>query len=95
MTYLLDTCLISELVAKQPSPGVIDWLDAQPQVALYLSVMTIGELAKGISKLPASNRKRQLTGWLNQDLIALDLKAESSVLMSPQCNCGATSSSDS
>ncbi|EDX78043.1 hypothetical protein MC7420_7781 [Coleofasciculus chthonoplastes PCC 7420] len=30
MTYLLDTCLISELVAKQPNQRVVDWLDAQP-----------------------------------------------------------------
>ena len=35
MTYLLDTCLISELVAKQPNQQVLDWLDAQiPQTAL-------------------------------------------------------------
>jgi len=51
MTYLLDTCLISELVAKRPNKGVVDWLDAQPPEILYLSVITIGEIAKGINKL--------------------------------------------
>ena len=49
MTYLLDTCLISELVAKQPNQKVLDWLDAQIPETLYLSVITMGEIAKGIS----------------------------------------------
>ncbi|MEQ8464507.1 hypothetical protein [Coleofasciculus sp. E1-EBD-02] len=47
MTYLLDTCLISELVAKQPNQRVVDWLDTQPSEILYLSVITIGEIATG------------------------------------------------
>ncbi len=49
MTYLLDTCVISELVAKQPHQQVLDWLDAQVPETLYLNVITIGEIAKGIS----------------------------------------------
>jgi toxin FitB len=66
--YLLDTCIISELIAKQPNQSVLDWLDAQPQETLYLSVVTLGEIAKGIRKLPESKRKSILTHWLNQDL---------------------------
>ncbi|NEP56067.1 MAG: type II toxin-antitoxin system VapC family toxin [Symploca sp. SIO1B1] len=68
MTYLLDTCLISELVAKRPNQQVVDWLDAQPPEILYLSVITIGEIAKGINKLTASQRKDSLTIWLNETL---------------------------
>ncbi|MEA5507677.1 type II toxin-antitoxin system VapC family toxin [Halotia wernerae UHCC 0503] len=68
MTYLLDTCLISELVAKQPNQQVLDWLDAQVPETLYLSVITIGEIAKGISKLSASKRKESLVTWLNETL---------------------------
>lgn len=68
MTYLLDTCLISKLVAKQPNQQVLDWLDAQVPEILYLSVITIGEIAKGISKLTASKRKESLTTWLNETL---------------------------
>ena len=60
MTYLLDTCLISELVAKQPNQKVLDWLDAQSPETLYLSVITMGEIAKGISKLTPSRRKEEL-----------------------------------
>ncbi|BAZ88130.1 type II toxin-antitoxin system VapC family toxin [Dolichospermum compactum] len=68
MTYLLDTCLISELVAKQPNQKVLDWVDAQIPETLYLSVITIGEIAKGICKLTASKRKESLTTWLNETL---------------------------
>jgi toxin FitB len=68
MTYLLDTCVISELVAKQPNQQVLDWLDAQVPETLYLSVITIGEIAKGISKITASKHKESLTTWLNETL---------------------------
>jgi len=36
--YLLDTCLISELVKKKPNPGVVAWLDAQEEQTLFLAV---------------------------------------------------------
>ena len=68
MTYLLDTCLISELVAKQPNQKVLDWVDAQMPETLYLSVITIGEIAKGICKLTPSKRKESLSTWLNETL---------------------------
>ncbi|NEQ95311.1 MAG: type II toxin-antitoxin system VapC family toxin [Cyanothece sp. SIO2G6] len=51
MTYLLDTCLISELVAKQPNADVVQWIDAQAPETLYLSVITMGEIAKGVFDL--------------------------------------------
>ncbi len=68
MNYLLDTCLISEIIAKQPNQRVLDWLDTQVPETLYLSVITIGEIAKGISKLPTSQRQEALTKWLNETL---------------------------
>jgi len=68
MTYLLDTCLISEMVSKQPSQQVLDWLDAQVPESLFISMITIGEIAKGISKMPSSKRKESLITWLNENL---------------------------
>ncbi len=68
MTYLLDTCLISELVAKHPNQQVLDWIDDQIPETLYLSVITIGEIAKGISKLASSQRKDNLIFWLQDTL---------------------------
>ena len=69
MKYLLDTCVISELVAKQPSEKVIDWIDNIEQESVYLSVITIGEIRKGIEKLSESKRKTKLEQWLNDELL--------------------------
>lgn len=69
MNYLLDTNVISELVAKQPSPKVIDWIDSIADERVYLSAITIGELKKGIEKLPASQRKALLRDWLHEELL--------------------------
>ena len=66
---LLDTCVISELVAKQPSEKVIDWIDNLEQESIYLSVITIGEIYKGIEKLPESKRKVNFQKWLNEELL--------------------------
>ena len=68
MKYLLDTCIISELIARQPNQSVLEWINAQPAEALHISVVTLGEIAKGIRKLPESRRKATLTHWLNADL---------------------------
>lgn len=65
MNYLLDTCVISELVRPKPNEDVISWLNKTPNERLFLSVITIGEIRKGITKLPDSRKKNQLTNWLN------------------------------
>jgi toxin FitB len=65
MRYLLDTCAISELVAKRP---IIDWIDSIDPEAVHLSVITIGEIRKGIEKLPDSKRKLMLQEWLVGEL---------------------------
>jgi len=69
MKYLLDTCVISELVAKQVNPKVVEFVDSLDSDDVYLSVITIGEIAKGIEKLPKSKRKQELHTWLTEDLL--------------------------
>jgi tRNA(fMet)-specific endonuclease VapC len=69
MKYLLDTNVISELVAKEPSNKVIDWLDNTDDSLIYLSVITIGEIKKGIERLPESQCKTALRDWLNDELL--------------------------
>jgi predicted nucleic acid-binding protein len=69
MSYLLDTCVISEFVAKQPSEEVVSWLARLDPETVFLSVVTIGEIQKGIDKLPASRRKEALRTWLKEDLL--------------------------
>jgi toxin FitB len=70
MKYMLDTCVISELVTKKPNPKVVEWIDSLDADDIYLSVITIGEIIKGIEKLPKSKRKQELHNWLNQDLLS-------------------------
>ncbi|MBU2644889.1 type II toxin-antitoxin system VapC family toxin [bacterium] len=65
MNYLLDTCVISELVKPSPNEKVIDWLKNIPNERLFLSVVTIGEIRKGLTKHPESKKKNLLTNWLN------------------------------
>ncbi|MDP1624141.1 MAG: type II toxin-antitoxin system VapC family toxin [bacterium] len=69
MKYLLDTCVITELVSKHPNPKVVDLVDSLGSDDVYLSVITIGEIAKGIEKLPKSKRKQELHSWLKEDLL--------------------------
>lgn len=69
MKYLLDTCVISELVAKQPNRNVLEWIDSVDPDGVYLSVITIGEITKGIEKLPNSKRKQELSDWLENELL--------------------------
>jgi predicted nucleic acid-binding protein len=67
--YLLDTCLVSELVKKEPNPAVVSWLDEQDEQKLFLSVLNLGELQKGISKLPDGTKKNELQAWVALDLV--------------------------
>jgi toxin FitB len=69
MRVLLDTCVLSELVAKQPDQGVLSWIDSLDPNNVYLSVITIGEIRKGIEKLPTSKRKLALETWLRDELL--------------------------
>jgi len=69
MRYLLDTCVVSELVARDPNQQVIDWIDGVDPEAIYLSVITIGEIRKGIEKLADSKRKSMLQQWLEDELL--------------------------
>ncbi len=68
MTYLLDTNVISEVRRPQPDVNVLTWLDGADEERLYLSVITVGELARGIALLPSGKRKVALAEWLGTDL---------------------------
>jgi len=68
VSFLLDTAVVSELVRKSPSAAVLKWIDGQDESALYLSVLTIGELEKGVARLPASVRRTRLQSWVRRDL---------------------------
>ncbi len=67
--YLLDTCVISELIKAEPSQKVMEWIDGQDEEKLHLSVITLGEIEKGISKLAEGRKKIQLQAWLADELM--------------------------
>jgi len=69
MNYILDTNVISELVARKPNSKVIAWLEKVDPDSIYLSVITLGEIKKGIEKLPTSKRKNTLDSWFKEELL--------------------------
>jgi toxin FitB len=68
--FLLDTNCISELVRPKPEPRVLEWMEAADEATLYLSVLTVGEIRKGVAGLTQSKRRTQLETWLEVDLHA-------------------------
>ncbi|HUK54993.1 MAG TPA: type II toxin-antitoxin system VapC family toxin [Candidatus Binatia bacterium] len=68
--YLLDTNCISELVRVQPEPRVLAWLEAVDESLLHLSVLTLGEIRKGLAGLSPGKRRTQLEAWLEVELRA-------------------------
>lgn len=68
MNYLLDTCIISELIRHKAERRVLAWIESVPEDRLHLSVLTLGELHKGIARLDAGDRRRRLEKWLSDDV---------------------------
>jgi predicted nucleic acid-binding protein len=66
--FLLDTNVPSELTRPQSDPHVEDWLDAIDDEQLFLSVVSLGEMLKGLTVLPASKRRQELQQWIDDTL---------------------------
>lgn len=69
MNYLIDTCVLSELLKPTPNEYVIDWMNSLEEESMYISSLTVGEIQKGISKLSDSRKKHKLQIWLEDELI--------------------------
>lgn len=68
MPYLLDTNLLSEAARPDPDPGVFRWLQGLDPLEAYLSVLTLGEIQRGLTLMPPGPRKAALRSWLRHDL---------------------------
>jgi hypothetical protein len=68
MSYLLDTNVISEFSRSKPSNKVIHWLSQIPTHDLYISVLTLGELRKGVEQIKEPDKKLKLRQWLEYEL---------------------------
>lgn len=69
MSWLLDTCVLSELVRPHPEPSVVAWVRGRNEQELFLSVLTIGELEKGVARLADTARRVALEQWVRRDLV--------------------------
>jgi predicted nucleic acid-binding protein len=67
--FLLDTNVISELIKPRPNPNVTNWVEATDEQLLYLSVLTLGEIRRGIASLPDAGRRIKLETWLDSELV--------------------------
>lgn len=70
MNYLLDTCLLSELRKPQPDAGVVAWISDIDESRLFVSILSLGEIQKGIARLKNGQRKNALQHWLEQELLS-------------------------
>jgi predicted nucleic acid-binding protein len=68
VTFLLDTCVISELAKSRPEPKVVTWGEKQAPESLFISVLTLGEIRKGIARLADRTRVKKLSDWLEHEL---------------------------
>ncbi len=68
--FLLDTNCISELIRPKPEPRVVEWMEAADEAVLYLTVLTLGEIRKGLAQLAPGRRRTRLETWVEVDLQA-------------------------
>lgn len=68
MSYLIDTNVLSELRRKQPDPNVVAWMQVRPRPSLFLSVLTLGEIRRGLERVEDAKRRQALLDWLEVEL---------------------------
>lgn len=66
----MDTNVLSELRRKAPNPAVLQWFTHRPASTLYLSVLTLGEIRKGVEAISEVDRRQLLVDWLETELSA-------------------------
>lgn len=66
--FLVDTNIPSELTRDKPDPRVTVFLVDAGKASVFLSVMTIGEISKGIASLPIGQKRASLQDWLDIDV---------------------------
>ena len=78
--YLLDTCFLSEIKKRQPNREVLNTYQALNAHEIFISVITLGEIATGINALVDTHRKQELLSWMHglyqqfdRNILAVDL----------------------
>jgi len=65
VSYILDTCALSEMIKKEPNAGFAQWIEQQTSSSLFVSVISIGEIEQGIVRLTDSRKRRRLRAWIS------------------------------
>ena len=68
MRYLLDTCVLSEILGGAPSSALVDWLESRDERDFHISVLTVGQLHGSVAGLPDARRRRKLHSWVDAEL---------------------------
>jgi predicted nucleic acid-binding protein len=68
VNYLIDTNVLSELVTPRPDPNVVKWIDEIDEDHLFISVVSLAEVRRGIELMAAGRRRARLEAWSNNDL---------------------------
>jgi predicted nucleic acid-binding protein len=68
LRYLLDTCVLSEILGGAPSSALVDWLESRDERDFHISVLTVGQLHGSVAGLPDARRRRRLHGWVDAEL---------------------------
>jgi toxin FitB len=69
MSYLLDTCMLVEFARRKPEMKVIRWMNSVDQNELFVSVISIGEMQRGIIRMPDSQHRTLLLAWVSRGLV--------------------------
>ena len=70
MAYLIDTNVICETIKPTPNANVVKWFNSINNGDLYISVLTLGEIRKGLEKISDLDKKKKICLWLEQDLVS-------------------------
>jgi predicted nucleic acid-binding protein len=68
MKFLVDTNVVSEWVKLRPDSGVVDWMTEVDEDRVFISVISLAELRRGIERMPDGNRRSRLDEWLREEL---------------------------
>jgi predicted nucleic acid-binding protein len=68
MSWLLDTCVLSEATRPKPHSGLTEFLKTNDSGLMFLSTLTLGELWKGVTRLPVSKKRSKLEEWLQNEI---------------------------
>jgi hypothetical protein len=66
--FLLDTNVVSELVRATPHASVLSWIRLQRPTDLFLAAVSLGEIVRGVVRVPTGSPRSRLETWVTESL---------------------------